>query len=430
MTEADKIINDLNFCVIDLETTGGNAQKDRIIEIGMVKIKNREVYSTKSFLVNPIIPIPEFIQKLTNIKQEDVVDAPVIEKVIDEVVDYIGEDIIVAHNISFDVPFLNGVLKRLKKEKLQNKVICTNVMTKYLIPEILNSNLNYMSRLFEIEHSKAHRAEDDAKATAQLLIKYLDIFSAKGLKKINQLYYPRNKFELDRIHLSQNETSTEEVESQLKTFDFSVTLTVKGKRGLILAVIPLEEPKKEASFAKEVLEGLEWEIITIRMLHPYLDGLFQFNNHFSKYPQESAQKILNYLKEKIGTAQSEEGLSKLDFVISHHLVSEQIISYNFLNLNTNMRSLFKVPAQKKKFYQFLIGQINRFENQQKGRRKNSIHQEVLPLIEAYIEKSRSTGDYLFLDRKMVKTNKESTLNLIERFAQDSQMKIHFPRTHL
>ncbi|MAZ47311.1 MAG: hypothetical protein CME65_02030 [Halobacteriovoraceae bacterium] len=430
MTESDKIINDLNFCVIDLETTGGNAQKDRIIEIGMVKIKNREIHSTKSFLVNPKIPIPEFIQKLTNIKQDDVADSPVIETIIEEVIDFIGDDIIVAHNISFDVPFLNGVLKRLKKEKLQNKVICTNVMTKYLIPEILNSNLNYMSKLFEIEHSKAHRAEDDARATAKLLIKYLDIFSSKGLKKINQLYYPRNKFELDRIHLNKQETSSQEVKTLLDTFNFSVTLTIKGKRGLILAVIPLENPKDESYFAKEILDELEWEIITVRMLHPYLDGLFQFNNHYSKYPQEIAKKILGYLQEKIGTSESEQMLNKLDFIISHHLVSEQIISYNFLNLNTNMRSLFKVPAQKKKFYQFLIGQINRFENQQKGRRKNTLHQEVAPLIESYLEKNRSSGDYLFLDRKMIKSNRESTLNLIERFAQDSQMKIHFPRTHL
>ena len=429
MTESDKIINDLEFCVIDLETTGGNAQKDRIIEIGMVKIKNREITSTKSFLVNPNIPIPEFIQKLTNIKQADVADAPVIEDIIEEVVEYIGEDIIVAHNISFDVPFLNGVLKRLKKDKLQNKVICTNVMTKYLIPEILNSNLNYMSKLFKIEHSKAHRAEDDALATAKLLIKYLDIFSSKGLKKVNQLYYPRNKFELDRIHISKEE-GTKSIIDRLKTFDFSVTLTVKGKRGLILAVIPLEEPKKEASFAQEVLESIDWEIITVKMLHPYLDGLFQFNNHFSKYPPETAEKILKYLEGRIGKTEDSQGLTKLDFVISHHIVSEQIISYNFLNLNTNNRSLFKVPAQKKKFYQFLIGQINRFENQQKGRRKTSMHEQVIPLIENYIEKNKSSGDYLFLDRKMIKSNKESTLNLIERFAQDSQMKVHFPRTHL
>ena len=209
-----------------------------------------------------------------------------------------------------------------------------------------------------------------------------------------------------------------------------MTLTVKGKRGLILAVIPLEEPKKEAGFAKEVLESIEWEIITVKMLHPYLDGLFQFNNHFSKYPPETAEKILKYLEGRIGKAESSQGLTKLDFVISHHIVSEQIISYNFLNLNTNNRSLFKVPAQKKKFYQFLIGQINRFENQQKGRRKTSMHEQVIPLIENYIEKNKSSGDYLFLDRKMIKSNKESTLNLIERFAQDSQMKVHFPRTHL
>lgn len=429
MTEADKIINALDFCVIDLETTGGNAQKDRIIEIGMVKIKNREITESKSFLVNPTIAIPEFIQKLTNIKQADVADAPVIDEIIDEVVKFIGNDVIVAHNTSFDVPFLNGVLKRLKMDKLKNKVICTNVMTKYLIPEILNSNLNYMSKLFEIEHSKAHRAEDDAIATAKLLIKYLDIFSSKGLKKINQLYYPRNRFELDRAHYTKD-IGTEAFINNIKEFDFSITLTVKGNRGLILAVIPLESPKDEFGFAKEVLESLDWEIITVKMLHPYLDGLFQFNNHFSKYPEETCKKILGYLKEKIGSVENPTPLGKMDFIVSHHLVSEQIISYSFLSLNTNTRSLFKIPAQKKKFYQFLVGQINRFEGAQKGRRKSTLHDEMVPVIEAYLEKTKSSGDYLYLDRKMIKANKESTLNLIERFSQDSQTKVHFPKVHL
>lgn len=429
MTESDQIVDSLSFCVIDLETTGGNAQKDRIIEIGMVKIKERKIIDQKSFLVNPIIAIPEFIQKLTNIRQDDVKDAPQIEEIIEEVIEYIGDDVIVAHNTSFDVPFLNGVLKRLKRDKLENRVICTNVMTKYMIPEILNSNLNYMSKLFNIEHSKAHRAEDDALATANLLIQYLNIFSDKGIKKVNQLYYPRNKFELDRIHFD-NSTSSEDIIDQIKNYDFSITLTLKGERGLILAVIPLENPKTEFEFAAELLKDQPWEIVTVKMLYPYLDGLFLFNNHFAKYPPEVCEKIMNYLKEKVGEDSKIFSIQKLDFVISHHLVSEQIISYNFLNLNTNTRSLFKIPAQKKKFFQFLLSQTNRFENQQKGRRKGTLHAELVPIINAYLDKEKSSGDYLFLDRKMIKSNKESTLNLIERFVADSSPKVSFPRVHL
>ena len=110
------LINELSFCVIDLDTTGGNHNKDKIIEVGMVRVNNLKITDEKSFLINPETQIPDFIQKLTNISQNDVKDSPLIEDVIDEIIEFIGDDIIVAHNTSFDVPFLNGVLKKLKKE--------------------------------------------------------------------------------------------------------------------------------------------------------------------------------------------------------------------------------------------------------------------------------------------------------------------------
>ena len=122
------------------------------------------------------------------IKQKDVKDQPKILEVIDQLIEFIGDDILVAHNTSFDIPFLNAVLKRLKKQELKNKVMCTNVMTKHLIPEIKSSNLTYMSNLFSLTHKNAHRALDDAKASAELLIQYCLIFIEKGIRKINQLY--------------------------------------------------------------------------------------------------------------------------------------------------------------------------------------------------------------------------------------------------
>ena len=82
---------------------------------------------------------------------------------------------------SIDIPFLNGVLKKLRLPSLENKVICTNVMTKYMIPDIMSSNLNYMSQIFGIPHSQAHRAIEDARATGRLLLKYMDIFESKNI---------------------------------------------------------------------------------------------------------------------------------------------------------------------------------------------------------------------------------------------------------
>ena len=190
-------IKNLSFCVFDLETTGGNHEKDKIIEIGLIKIENLEIVAQKNFLIQPEIKIPEFIQKLTSIGPKEVKNARLIEDVIDDILDFMGDSILVAHNTSFDIPFFNSVLKRLGKPHLTNRNICTNLMTKHLIPNLLNSNLNYMSRIFGIKHKQAHRALDDAKATANLLLKYLHIFIKKNITKINHLYYPRNRYELD-----------------------------------------------------------------------------------------------------------------------------------------------------------------------------------------------------------------------------------------
>lgn len=426
----DEIVDSLSFCVLDLETTGGNHKKDKIIEIGMVKVVGRKVVGEKSFLINPEVQIPDFIQKLTKISQNAVKDAPKIEQVIDEIIDFIGDDIIVAHNTSFDVPFLNGTISNLGKDELQNKVICTNVMTKHLIPEILSSNLNYMSRLFNINHSKAHRAHDDAMATARLLIIYLNIFSEKGIKKVNQLYYPRNKFELDRVHLDNASYSNENVISYLGDKESSILLTVKGDRGLILAVIPLKSPKDETEIVASVLKDLDWKMITIKLLRPFLEGIFQFNNHFFKYPEGTRDKILNYLTEKYHTDKEVKPLEKYDFIIGHHLVSDQVLVYSFLHLNTNTKFLFKIPAQKKKLYQHLNTQINRFENHQKGRRKHLIHKELVPLVEKFLGESLQNEQYLSLDRKNIRQDKDATIEIVESFAKNDNNQFNFPTTHL
>ena len=165
-----ELLDNLSFCVFDLETTGGNHDLDQIIEIGMVKIEKRKVTQEKHLLINPGMEIPIFIQKLTSIGPSDMKDAKKIEEVIDDILAFMGDSILVAHNVSFDVPFFNSVLRRLGKPTIENKSLCTVLMTKYLIPDLLNSNLNYMSKIFGIEHTKAHRALDDTKATAELLL--------------------------------------------------------------------------------------------------------------------------------------------------------------------------------------------------------------------------------------------------------------------
>jgi DNA polymerase-3 subunit epsilon len=427
-----KLLEDLSFCVIDLETTGGNHEHDKIIEIGMVRITNLEISDELNFLIYPEMQIPDFIQKLTSIKQKDVKGQAKIEEKMEEILHFIGDDIIVAHNTSFDVPFLNSVLKRLDKEELSNKVICTNVMTKHMIPEIMNSNLNYMSQLFDIKHSNAHRAHDDALATSRLLLKFLDIFIDKGIKKVNQLYYPKNKFELDRIHYS-NKTSKKTIIEKITSNKCSMLIILKGDRGIIQGALPISNPNEEIEFITEFLNIVEWKMITIRLINPILEGIFQFNNHYLKYPDEVREKVLNYLVDRYKTnteIEKEYKVDGLDFVITHHLIKDQFVVHSFLQLNTNTKAIFKFPAQKKKMLQFLKSQINRFEGHQKGKRKNLLNRDLVPLVESFLTKNRTSNDYLFLSRKTIKDRDGHFFKVLEEFSKEDKSTYNFPTQSL
>ena len=261
-------IQKMSYCVFDLETTGGNQQNDKIIEIGLVKIKNFKIVEKKNYLIQPEINIPSFIHKLTSLKQADVEKSPLIEDVIDEILEFMKDSVLVAHNTSFDIPFFNSILRRLGKKPLKNKALCTHLMTKYLMPNLMNSNLNYMCRIFNIKHQKAHRALDDAMATAKLLIKYLNIFISKDIQKLNHLYYPRNKYELDQYHFKrnlENPNQTTEILCKLSSVKASSLVTLKGVNGVILYSLPFTGKREQIELIEQKVKDLDWRTLTIKL---------------------------------------------------------------------------------------------------------------------------------------------------------------------
>ena len=208
-------------------------------------------------------------------------------------------------------------------------------------------------------------------------------------------------------------------------------MTIKGERGLILAVIPLETPNQEQKIVKEVLNDLDWRLVTVRLLKPLIEGIFQFNNHFFKYPEETRTKLLNYLNDRYMIKDEEvKTIDKYDFVLAHHLVTDQIMVYSFLHLNTNTKNLFKVPAQKKKLFQFLLSQISRFESNQKGQKKHLIHRDLVPLVESFLHHYQGQKKYFILDRKSIKGDKDSVLRSIENFTSEDKNEFNFPTSHL
>lgn len=429
---SNELLRSLKFCVIDLETTGGNPLSEKIIEIGMVKIEERRISEERSFLINPEKDIPDFVQKLTGIRKADVEHSPRIEEVIDEIVQFIGTDsILVAHNTSFDVPFLNGVLKNLQRPTLDNKVLCTNIMTKYMIPDIMSSNLNYMSQIFNIPHSQAHRAIEDARATGKLLLKYLDIFEGKGIRKVNQLYYPRNKFELDRA-IFEPADGLDAVYEVLAKAHNPCIISIKGDNGVILTILPVKNPASEVEDLKPFLEGFRWSQIQIRLCGPFIEGLFFMNANFIKIPETYRKKTVEYLKARHSLPPAPKLIDEHDFVVTPHLVSGQFIVYSFLNFSPYSQLIFKFPSHKKKLHQFLMGQVTRFEGQQKGKRKvflqNDVKDVFLSLFAQALKDEPKT--YLTLKVGDIKDDRKQYLDRIEHLAMEEVDRYKFPTRHL
>ncbi len=156
------------FAVVDLETTGGHAGTDKIIEIAIFIHDGTQIIDAYSSLVNPGVPIPTFISRLTGITDEMVETAPVFEDIAAEVATVLGNHIFVAHNVMFDYNFIAYALKQQGFEYERN-LICTCRTSRMLLPGHPSYSLSKLCRTLSIELHGAHRAAADAKATTVIL---------------------------------------------------------------------------------------------------------------------------------------------------------------------------------------------------------------------------------------------------------------------
>lgn len=164
-------IEEAEYSVFDFETTGTSAKFDKVIEIGIVKIKNGKIVDTYSSFINPGREIPYFITTMTGIKNEHVYNAPYFEDIADEIKDFFGDSVLVAHNLQFDKSFLKSELLQIGKDYFENQEICTLKIARKLLPELKSKSLGSLVSHFRILHKGVHRALGDAKATAEILLK-------------------------------------------------------------------------------------------------------------------------------------------------------------------------------------------------------------------------------------------------------------------
>ena len=158
----------MEFAVVDLETTGGDARHGRVIEVAIYIFDGTKIIDNYSTLVNPGIKVPPFITQLTGISNEMLVDAPVFEEISDKVHDLTNDRVFVAHNVGFDYSFLRNEFKKLNRNFIRKR-LCTVRLTRSIFPGLKSYSLGKLTGQFDIPIENRHRAFGDARATTALL---------------------------------------------------------------------------------------------------------------------------------------------------------------------------------------------------------------------------------------------------------------------
>ena len=177
---------DSTFVVFDIETTGFSAVNDRIIEIGAVKVENGMITEKFSEFVNPERPIPFEIEKLTSINDRMVEDAPNISVILPKFMDFCGGSVLVAHNADFDTGFIRHNCEVLGLPYDYTYVDTLGIARSFL-EGLKNYKLDTVVEAMGCTLANHHRAVDDAGATADVFVRFLERFKKKNIRDLDEL---------------------------------------------------------------------------------------------------------------------------------------------------------------------------------------------------------------------------------------------------
>lgn len=281
-----------DFVVFDIETTGFSPVNNRIIEIGAVKVSEGEIADRFSTFVNPDVPIPFEIEKLTGINDSMVMDAPFIEQVLPEFLAFCGDAVLVAHNANFDMSFIkeNAMRQNIRKEFTY---VDTVGIARILLPRQAKHTLDAVAKTMGVSLENHHRAVDDAEATAEIFVKFIPMLKENGadtLAKVNAMgdSSPEIIKRLPSYHaiiLAENNTGRENLytlvsESHLYYYSkrprVPKSLLMKHREGLILG-----SACEAGELYRAILEGKsESEIARLVNFYDYLEIQPLGNNKF------------------------------------------------------------------------------------------------------------------------------------------------------
>ncbi|MBM7647965.1 ATP-dependent DNA helicase DinG [Bacillus ectoiniformans] len=190
------------FVVTDLETTGHAAKKgDRMIQASFVVIENKKIVNQYTTFLNPERSIPVFIEELTGISEDMVRDAPLFHEVAPNILPLLDGAVFVAHNVSFDLKFLQAELEEAGYRPFRGPTIDTVELAKILMPTSDSYKLGELTQMLGFAHDRPHQADSDAYVTAELLIYLMDKMSELPMATLEKLEELSRHLKSDILYL-------------------------------------------------------------------------------------------------------------------------------------------------------------------------------------------------------------------------------------
>ncbi len=168
------LIREATFVVVDTETTGTSAETDRLLEVAAVKVRGGQIVDQFAQLINPQRSVPRRITRLTGITTAMVFDEPPASDVLPGFLAFLGDGVLVAHNLPFDLGFLNAELRRAGLDPLTNPSLCTLRLARRLLRGLPSKALSALIDFFNVVVEGRHRALGDALAATDILQRFVD----------------------------------------------------------------------------------------------------------------------------------------------------------------------------------------------------------------------------------------------------------------
>ncbi|ETI66626.1 ATP-dependent DNA helicase DinG [Neobacillus vireti] len=292
------------FVVVDLETTGNLPKKgDKIIQFGAVVIENGIITDRFSSLVNPQKSIPVFIEELTGINDEMVKNAPLFAEITEKVMSLLDGAFFVAHNVLFDLSFLQEELIQAGLEGFYGSVLDTVEMARFLFPTADGYKLTDLAEKENLQHDRPHQADSDAQVTAELFLILLERLSSLPLVTLKQLTHLSGGLKSDLQQMlgeimANKDMNTEELPDAIEIYR---NLALKKLTPLVVNkeadMIDFQYPSTEEEKIEVVNQGFEFfEKRTGQfMMMDTVYQAFQNKNHSLIEAGTGVGKSLGYL---------------------------------------------------------------------------------------------------------------------------------------